>query len=61
MSVCIIRADRPIDNILFYNSNFQPQSRMAKWLASTQPPTSLLARPRRLFALRDHKQQGSRW
>ena len=49
MPTCIIRAGRPIDNILFYFSNFQPQSRMAQWLASTQPPMSLLVRLRRFF------------
>ena len=50
MSACIIRADCPIDNF-FYNSNFQPQSRMAQWLVPTQPPKSPFARQRRLFAL----------
>ena len=54
MSVCIIRAVCPIDNF-FYNSNFQPQSRMAQWLVSTQPPKSPFARWRRLLALLDHR------
>ena len=41
MSMCIIRADCPVDNIFFDKSNFQPQSRMAQWRTSTQPPKSL--------------------
>ena len=55
MSVCIIRADCPVDNIFFYISNFQPQSRMAQRLVSTQSPKSLFARWRRLFALPDQR------
>ena len=55
MSVCIIRAYCPIDNPFFYNSHFQPLSRMAQWLVSMQPPKSLLARRRRLFALPDQR------
>ena len=55
MSVCIIRADCPIDNSFFTIPIFQPQSRMAQRLASTQPPMSPFARWRRFFVLPNHK------
>jgi len=60
MSACIIRAYRPVDNILllFQFPATEPDSSMAGIHTASEVAFGATTEA---FALRDHKQQGSRW